>query len=796
MKKYFFLLLILLVGLAGCKKNKQVLISIEKNEELEFRQSKFDLSLIKFIINDNKEIKKIPLTRDMITKEDYEKLLTIGEHEITVNYQKLEFKLIVKIIPDEEEIIKIYHEDDLCFFLSEFNLNKIKLIVDDGGVIKETTLNESMLDRNDLEKLTTVGEHQITVNYKGARMSIIVKLEVEPYVTISFVNEPELVPNMTIKKGSQVTLPTPKKKGYTFIGWYTGEGVNDGKFDNSMIVNENITLYARYVTNQYQVSFTENDENFRPIVVNFNDEINNLPTPYRDGYSFEGWIYENRKITFPFIYQYDENIVLSPLWQKEEYLYHVINGEVILDQYLGHNHDVLIPETINQMPVTRLCDNLFPNIDVFTIHLPQTIKVIDSLAFNNINTLTAITVDERNPFFIAFDGVLYNKDKTFLIKYPLAKSDKIFTFPQTLKTIESYALAYTINLEIVNLPEGLEMIDEHAFFSSSIQSITIPKTVLEIGLSAFEKASSLTEVNFAPGSSLQIIGMRAFSETSLVTITLPENLISLGKHAFFNISSLENIYVKDENIAFKDDDGVLYSFSYEKLILYPMGKEATSYQIKEETKVVSDNAFYQALYLERIICSSSLEKIANLAFANAQKLKTVIITSDNIITLGVDVFFNNDPELQIFVNPEVLSLYRDSWLTYDNLIVSYYQVRFISDEELISTTYVYPGGEVSVPEPIIKAGYTFISWDKDTSKINSDITIMALYEANKYNIFFITHGKLINPLLNVTFDSVVTLPIPEKPGNIFIKWTLNGVEISNPFTYKFTTDITLEAVWE
>lgn len=799
MKKYYILLLFLIVGLAGCKKNKQSLISIEKNEELVFAKSEFDISLIKIIVNDNKEIKKIPVTTDMISKEDFETLKTIGEHEIKIKYKTLTIKIIVKIVPEKEEIIKIYANQDFIFTLSEFKVNLIKLIVYDEGKIKEIELSESMIASSDLNKLKTIGDHDIKVNYKGISETIKVKIIEDPYVRISFVNETMEIPDMLVEKGSRATLPIPSKRGYTFIGWYTGEGVNDGKFDNSMIVDKNITLYARYIHNQYLISFTDVDDNLSPVTVNFDGQIDNLPKPTRAGYTFEGWLYDDSLITLPLTFQYDHNITIKPLWQKNEYEYTVTDGTVTLDKYLGNSQNVIIPSTINQIPVVKLNDNLFNSSNILSIHISRNVKEIGNKTFALVNNLESITVDENNPFYTASDSVLYNKNLTILLKYPPFKIAKHYQVPSTVKTIDAYAFNNVKYLELISLPDGLELIKEYAFFGSSLKEVTIPKTVSEISLSTFENCTNLHKVFFEEGSILQIIGMKAFANTVIKNITLPEMLISIGKHAFLNITTLENIYVNENNKAYVDDEGVLYSENFRQLLLYPMGRPNSSYQVNELTKIISDNSFYNVKNLESITLPRSLQKIDNLAFAHANKLKTIIMMvtlEDDLIDIGTDVFFNNDPDLKIYLNPDILSLYQTHWLRYKDILIGYYQVDFVCDDVIIATDYVYPGGIATVPEPKAKMGYTFIGWDKEVSNITSNTLIKARYEVNLYNIYFITGGKLINPLINVPYDSVITLPIPEKPGYTFDKWVVNGMEIPNSFTFKFTEDIYIEAVWK
>ena len=96
-----------------------------------------------------------------------------------------------------------------------------------------------------------------------------------------------------------VTLPTPTRTGYTFLGW-TGEGITtpqpnvtipkgstgDKKYiENWKLTEYNITMDLNGGSGQEKVVYTMTDEDFE------------LPTPTRHGYEFAGWTGEG--ITTP-----------------------------------------------------------------------------------------------------------------------------------------------------------------------------------------------------------------------------------------------------------------------------------------------------------------------------------------------------------------------------------------------------------------------------------------------------------------------------------------------------------------
>ncbi|MFY9422595.1 MAG: InlB B-repeat-containing protein, partial [Bacilli bacterium] len=54
------------------------------------------------------------------------------------------------------------------------------------------------------------------------------------------------ISEMEVVKGRTVDLPLPSRCGYRFLGWYSGDGVFDGKFTHFIPVVKDLTLYAKW----------------------------------------------------------------------------------------------------------------------------------------------------------------------------------------------------------------------------------------------------------------------------------------------------------------------------------------------------------------------------------------------------------------------------------------------------------------------------------------------------------------------------------------------------------------------
>lgn len=91
-----------------------------------------------------------------------------------------------------------------------------------------------------------------------------------------------------------LTLPSPTKNGYTISGWYDSntDGTKVGNAGGPYTPqNSNKTLYAQWVANDYTLTYDANGGIVSPasIVIKYDSQYGELPTPSRTGYNFLGW---------------------------------------------------------------------------------------------------------------------------------------------------------------------------------------------------------------------------------------------------------------------------------------------------------------------------------------------------------------------------------------------------------------------------------------------------------------------------------------------------------------------------
>lgn len=124
--------------------------------------------------------------------------------------------------------------------------------------------------------------------------------------------------------------------------------------------------------------------------------------------------------------------------------------------------------------------------------------------------------------------------------------------------------------------------------------------------------------------------------------------------------------------------------------------------------------------------------------------------------------------------------------------INKYTVTFMDGEKVLATfTNVTHGDTVTAPEVPEKDGKTFSKWDKDFSKVTSDLTINAVYDVDTFTVTFKDGEKLLETQ-TVEYEAAATAPdtarLSPPEGMHFAKW-------DKDFS-KVTEDIEVSAVYE
>ena len=142
-----------------------------------------------------------------------------------------------------------------------------------------------------------------------------------------------------------------------------------------------------------------------------------------------------------------------------------------------------IKKIIVEEGVTHIGKYAFANWKVQTISIPSSVQTLSYQSFYRCHKLTAFEVSPNNPNYCSFDGVLYTKDMSSLILYPIDKPGEIYTFPASVKSIGYEALYITTNLRKVALCPALSKIGASAFkCCKALKEIYYPEGIAMEGL--------------------------------------------------------------------------------------------------------------------------------------------------------------------------------------------------------------------------------------------------------------------------------------------------------------------------
>ena len=140
-------------------------------------------------------------------------------------------------------------------------------------------------------------------------------------------------------------------------------------------------------------------------------------------------------------------------------------------------------------------------------------------ALSGCYSIKSITANDTNTKYSSDEyGVLFDKNKTTLIQYPVGNSRSSYSVPATVTSIGKYAFEYCDALTSVYMP-----------------------SVTSIGWSAFYGCESLTSVDMPNVTSIDQYAFK--SCTSLTSVEIPASTASISYKAFHNCLNLEKATV-------------------------------------------------------------------------------------------------------------------------------------------------------------------------------------------------------------------------------------------------------------
>lgn len=265
--------------------------------------------------------------------------------------------------------------------------------------------------------------------------------------------------------------------------------------------------------------------------------------------------------------------------------------------------------------LTTIEANAFTGCTTLTsITIPQRVNTLNAGSFEGCTSLTEIKVSTSNDTYSDIGGVLTDKSKKTIYRVPIAFTgdNGLYEIPKSVTAMGTGAMNDCTGINNIHI-YNLQQIEQGAFKNAFTSPVQIDlANVDDIDNNAFEGCSGIT------------------------SIQIPASVTRLGDNVFYNCDNLTSIIVNAENTKYADVDGVLFNKNKQSLILYPKGRDITTYQIPGGVYQIYDNAFNDCQKLTSITMPNSVVMIGKGAFSKA--MFTSITLSQGLEEIGDAAF--------------------------------------------------------------------------------------------------------------------------------------------------------------
>lgn len=289
----------------------------------------------------------------------------------------------------------------------------------------------------------------------------------------------------------------------------------------------------------------------------------------------------------------------------------------------------------------RACSNLTE------VSIPESVTEIIGNPFFLCSKLSAVKVDKANKNFCSVDGVLFDRDMTTLICYPIAKSGTSYSIPSTVKTIGEESFAYS-GLTMIELPNSVTSIGQMAFNGSPITSMNIPASVTEIKGNPFQFCGNLSDINVDNANKdFCSVGGVLFTHDKTVlkcypiikkgvTYTIPATVRTIGECAFNSNKELQSVIIPNSVTSIETSAFGACKISSVEIPnsvtsigegAFEMCESLTSAKLPASLTSIEDYTFMYCTHLELIEIPESVKSIGTGAFRVCSSLKSVTIPS-------------------------------------------------------------------------------------------------------------------------------------------------------------------------
>ncbi len=274
-------------------------------------------------------------------------------------------------------------------------------------------------------------------------------------------------------------------------------------------------------------------------------------------------------------------------------IYDVENGEVIIKKCASRDMSLIIPKTIDGVPVKQIKNSIqwsslskimsaivFADLDYICDYAFSQFPDLTSIALlgkvdkvgANFAEKTNVEKTEKegvnyirvndNSYYMAVgynknvaDIVHLDKDTKFITSFAFMNAPIKSIIMPNIVGIGKLAFSSCKKLEYIDFPDTLKYIDERAFsMCTKLNGVNV--NVEEISDAAFYSCDCLKD--FRLGSSTKKIGFEAFGDTDLFDFEIPESVESFNSGMFGSDSRIQQVYIPGNRIWKNEKTGQVY----------------------------------------------------------------------------------------------------------------------------------------------------------------------------------------------------------------------------------------------
>ncbi len=262
--------------------------------------------------------------------------------------------------------------------------------------------------------------------------------------------------------------------------------------------------------------------------------------------------------------------------------------------------------------------------NIVKIEIPSSINVSYS-SFHHFNKLTSIIVAPDHPTLSSEKGILYNKDKSKIIRVPTGFKGE-FKLLNSVKKIGQHAFQDCKGLTNIEFPSNVTEIGDYAFDDcKGLTNLVIPSNISSIGSHAFSGCSGLTNVEIQVPTNVKFSSYVFSGCKKLKSFEIPPHITKLPDGFFSNCSNFENFEIPSYITSIGK-----YAFSSCSGMVYVI--------IPKSVTAIGNGAFSSCTGLTNIIIPENVSFLGDGAFSNCKNLNVLVDNSKKNVEYNTSTF--------------------------------------------------------------------------------------------------------------------------------------------------------------